>query len=112
MKKYEALVIFPPQVTVSVLDGGKNDFEEVLSKFQGKIVNRLDMGRRPLGYPIKKVTEGHVVAFTFELAPENVDALKKALQLEEGILKFSLVKKTADIPLATLPQSAHPTERR
>ena len=94
MKQYEGLIIYPSQAASDALGGGKNTFEEVLKKFNGKVSNRTELGRRSLGYPVKKSREGYCVAFTFELSPEKVDAFRRALQLTEDILTFTIVTKS------------------
>jgi len=90
LKTYEAVVIFPPEA--SGLDG-KTVFEDLVKKNEGKILNRLEMGKRFLGYSVKKTKEAYVVAFDFELAPSKVDALKRLLDLNEDIIKYTLVVK-------------------
>ena len=92
MNTYEALVIFPSQGVIDVLQEGKNPFEETVKKCEGKILNRTDLGKRPLGYKVKKANEGHFTSFTFELPPAKVDALKGLLNLIEDILKYTIVK--------------------
>ena len=93
METYEALVIFPSQAAAEPLSDGKNAFEEAVKKHEGKILNRSELGRRPLGYPVKKSREGYFAAFDFELSPAKVQPLTHALRLSEAILKFTLVKK-------------------
>ena len=90
MKTYDALVIFPPEVTG--LDG-KNAFEDLVKKNDGKILNRTEMGKRFLGYTVKKAKEGYFVAFDFELNPDRVDALKRLLDLSEDVIKYTITVK-------------------
>ncbi len=93
MKTYEALVIFPFQMGLEGHQDQKNVFEEIIKKHEGKVLNRNEIGRRPLGYPIKKSKEGYFVSFVFELSPDQVEAFKRSLQLAEEILKFTIVVK-------------------
>ena len=93
MKMYEALVIFPFQTGLELQQGVKNAFEEAVKKHEGKIVNRTEMGRRLLGYRIKKANEGYFVSYAFELTPDKAEALKKSIQLSEDILKCTIVCK-------------------
>ncbi len=93
MQIYEALVVFPSQAAAEPLSDGKNAFEEAVKKHEGKILNRSELGRRPLGYVIKKSREGYFAAFDFELSPEKVQTLAHALRLSEAVLKFTIVKK-------------------
>lgn len=106
MKKYEALVIFPPSVTG--LDG-KNSFEELVRKNGGNITNRVEMGKRFLGYTVKKSKEGYIAGFDFELSPEKVIELRRLLDLSEDILKYTLVLKEKNKAAAKL---GAPAEKR
>ena len=105
MKTYEALIIFPSQTLVEGLQGGgKNGFEEVIKKHEGKVVSRTELGKRFLGYPVKKAREGYVVSFVFELSPEKMEGFKRSLQLAEDILKFTITIK----PKVTFTRSVRP----
>ena len=116
MRTYEALIIFHPQTTGEILQGDKGVFEEAIKKHEGKILNRIEVGKRSLGYSIKKSKEGYCVAFLFELLPAKMDAFKRSLQLAEEILKFTLVQKSkADLIRQAKPapvQTAQTAERR
>ena len=93
MKSYEALIIFPAQFLGESLQDRKNIFEDIVKKHEGKITNRNELGRRPLGYTVKKQKEGSFVSFVFELEPSKADAFRRSLQLTEEILKFTITKK-------------------
>lgn len=105
MKTYEALVIFPFQTGIEGHESQKNTFEELIKKHDGKVLNRNEIGRRPLGYPIKKSREGYFVSFAFELSPDKVEAFRRSLQLTEEILKFTIVIK----PKVDFARYAKPT---
>ena len=93
MKRYEALVITPSAAGQEGSSGSKSVFEAVLQKQGGKVLAHNDMGKRVLGYEVKKMKEGHAAAYDFELLPANVDPLRRSLQLSDGILKFMIVVK-------------------
>jgi len=105
---YEALVIFPPQGPADLLQAGKNPFEETVKKFEGKILNRVDLGKRVLGYRVRKSSEGHFACFNFELAPAQMDAFRSSLNLIEDILKYTIVKLVKN-PKAELFRPAKPS---
>ena len=113
MEKYEALIIFPSQAAAEPLSEGKNPFEEAIKKFEGKVINRSELGRRSIGYPIKKAREGYFAAFDFELTPDKVEPLTRALRLTETILRFTIVKKRKQrvrrIKTSSKPVTTHRT---
>lgn len=92
MKIYEAVVIYSPQLT-EVLQQGKSIFEAAVQKLGGKVLHVTDLGKRYLSYSVKKFKEGYGCVFDFELKPDQVQALKHALQLTDSILKFIVVVK-------------------
>lgn len=106
MKKYDSLIIFPPATTG--LDS-KNSFEELVKKNGGSISNRTEMGKRFLGYPVKKSKEGYVVAFDFELEPAKMVELRRSLDLSEDILKYTIVVREKNRAAAKL---GAPAEKR
>ena len=93
MKAYEALVIIPPQLAGEALDRTKSIFEEAVKKHSGSVTNRFEIGRRPLGYAIKKSKEGFVTTFDFQLDPAQAGELAKTLRLAEDIIKFTIIEK-------------------
>ena len=90
MKIYEAVVVYPVQTAGDVHQEGKSPFEDAVKKLGGKISGRIEIGRRPLGYVIKKAREAIFVAYTFEVLPENVAPLKRELRLSENVLSSTI----------------------
>lgn len=105
MRKYEGLFIFPPEGTSGSLKDQKRRLEEALRRFGGRIVQQNEWGRRPLGYALKKFREGEVVLWHFEIDPAQLAEFRKALALEETLLKSTIVKLEG----SALP---HPEPRR
>ena len=121
MRTYETLILFPVNLPGESVQEGKSVFEDILKKHEGKIISRTELGRKFLGYTVKKQKEANLISFVFELTPSKVDAFKHALQLAEEILKFTLVQweKPAPAPqkrISKRPPSAtqavHAGEKR
>ncbi len=93
MRTYEIVSFFTPQMAGEVLQQGKSVMEAIVQKQGGKIINVTDLGKRMLGYRVKKMNEGYCLVFDCELEPSSVSGLKHALQLSEEILKFTVVTK-------------------
>ena len=58
----------------------------------GKIEKEDLWANRDLAYPIKKQTKGYYAHFQITADPKNAKGLDKALNLEEDILRFLLVR--------------------
>ena len=110
MKKYEILLMLPIHTGAELQQADTSAFETALTKQGGKILHRTDMGRRFLGYIVKKTKEAQIVSFDFELSPDKINELRRALLLEEGILKFTLiVKPKIGFPAPEKPRVVHRT---
>lgn len=93
MKKYEGLFIFPPEGAPQGPKGDEGQLEELIVRFGGRVFARNDWGRRPLGYSIKKFHEGRLLVWNFEMEGSQVGELKRALGLNERILKSSIFRQ-------------------
>lgn len=92
MRKYEGIFIFPPQEAPEASKAEEKHLEEIISRFGGRILERKDWGRRPLGYSVRKFREGRVLVWNFEVEAAQIGELLKALHLDEKILKTTIVK--------------------
>ena len=86
-------MIFSVQAAGEVPAGGRNVFEELVKQHEGTILNRTEVGKRTLGYRIRKATEGYVTIYHFDLNPDKMESLGRALQLEEGIVRCMISRK-------------------
>lgn len=91
-RKYEGLFIFTPEEGHDAAKGEEKRLEEAIARFGGKIFDKRDWGRRPLGYALGKFREARILNWNFELETHQVAELKKVLQQDEKILKSSIVK--------------------
>lgn len=92
MRRYEGLFIFPPEDAPEALKEEEKRLDEVLRRFGGRTLERKDWGRRLLGYKLQKNSEGRVVLWNFEMETQQVGEFRKALELDEKILRSYIVK--------------------
>ena len=100
-RKYEGLFIFPPEEGPDASKGEEKRLEEAISHLGGRVFERNDWGRRPLGYSLGKFREGRILHWNFEIETRQVAELKKALQLDDKILKSTIVKYEEPKPAPT-----------
>ena len=94
MKSYEGLFVFPPEATP---DGRKTqiqNLEEAIRKYSGTVVQKVEWGKRPLGYPIRKFREGYFILLDFQMESLRATEFRKAIQLQEDFLNFMITVKT------------------
>ncbi len=106
MKLYEGFFILPPDATNDARKTQITNLETSIQKFGGKIVQRIELGRKPIGYMLKKFREGYQVVVDFEMNPPSVQDLRKVLELQEDTLKYMV---TVKVPKPDLPQVAPKT---
>jgi len=92
MRKYEGLFIFPPEEAQEASKGEESRLEETITRFGGRVVERHDWGRRPLGFPIRRFREGRFLLWNFEMEGPQLGEFRKALELNEKLLKSMIVK--------------------
>ena len=110
MKKYEGLFIFPPEVTG---EGRKDPATEVtkwIEKFQGKVLQKTDLGKKTLGHPLRKYKDGKMFVFEFEMDPSRTQDFRKELELQENLLKYMVSVPPKKVTLPPLPAAAAPKE--
>ena len=98
MNKYEALFIFPPDEGPEASKNDETRLEETLTRFGGRIVDRQDWGKRPLGFALRKFREGRILHWNFELEGLKLADLRQQLQLNEKILKSSIFRAVIPKP--------------
>jgi ribosomal protein S6 len=91
MKKYDALYIF---VGIAKDDALEANLEKALAeveRFDGKILEKVSLGRRSFSRPMKKRDSGVYVKVRLELDPANVDALVKRYKLVEEVFRVQIL---------------------
>ncbi|HNX68167.1 MAG TPA: 30S ribosomal protein S6 [Candidatus Omnitrophota bacterium] len=90
MRKYEGLFVFPTEATG---EGRRDPIAEVtkwIEKFQGKILQKNDLGKKILGHMVGKYREGRMFVFEYEMDPSRAQEFRKELELQEGLLKYMI----------------------
>lgn len=92
MRKYELALVFPP-------DGEAKDREKLLGKVKeevekskGKIEKVDEWGKKQLSFPMKHYQEGLFFLLEFSLPPESLSGLERKIKLEEGFIRYLLVR--------------------
>jgi ribosomal protein S6 len=111
MKKYEGLFIFPPEISGESHKDPAAEVVKWIEKFQGKVIQKTDLGKRTLGHMIGKYKDGRTFVFEFEMDPTRAQDFRKELELQENLLKYMvsvLAKKPALSPLPVAPAATTP----
>ena len=98
MTKYEGLFIFPPEEGPDASKADETKLEEAITHLGGRVVDRQDWGRRPLGYALRKFREGRMLLWNFEMEGRQLAEFRRALGLNEKVLKSTIVKPVTPKP--------------
>ncbi|GEM_PF-2436624 len=98
-RKYEGLFVFPPEETPDACKEDEKRLDEAIRRLGGKVLDRTEWGRRTLGYPLRKLHEGRMILWNFEMDTHQLGELRRVLQLDEKILKSTIVKKQEPKPV-------------
>ena len=93
MRLYESVVILNPHVTEEQVRGCVAKLEEIFKKYDAKLVNKVEWGRKSLGFRIKKQDEGFYLLVEFESDPSKVSEIQYAFRLADFILYSSVFVK-------------------
>lgn len=93
MKSYEGLFVFPPDATPDAAKSQQKNLDDLIVKFKGQITQKQEWGKKPLGYILKKFTEGHMFVYDFQMDPSQATDFRKALELQEDLLKYMITLK-------------------
>lgn len=90
MRNYEALLLLDPSLSAESVNDGLNKFEEILKKRKGSIQQRIERGKKKLGYEIKKKKDAIVYTVLFELDPAKLREVEFDLRLVPEVSRFRM----------------------
>ena len=92
MRDYELALVIDPDLTASNQKKLLTEFKTFIKNLEGKVVAEEKWGKKELGYPIKKKELGVYFFWQLSLPEDKPGELDKKLRVEEGILRFLLIK--------------------
>ncbi len=97
MRVYESVVILNPHNTEEQVRGCVAKLEEILKKFNSKIVNKVEWGRKPLGFQVAKLSEGYFLLIEFESDPSAIKDIQYSFRLADFILYSTIFVKSKGV---------------
>ena len=92
MNKFEAILLFSPELSSQSLTNEIDNFKKIISSNSGKFVNEEDWGLRELSYNINKFKKAFYKFYQLEISGNNIDSIKKILNQSENILRHLFIK--------------------
>jgi small subunit ribosomal protein S6 len=95
LRKYEVMLILPPEADDRVVQGVTDRISQVLEAQGGKVGAVNKWGKRRLAFQIRRQSEGFYVVAEFEAEPETVKELDRVLALVDDVIRFKVVVRAA-----------------
>ena len=92
MKKYEAVIIFVPELEDEARNALLERFKGIIEA-NGTISNIDEWGMRKLAYEINYNTEGYYVVMDFEAAPEAVKEMDRVAKISDKVMRHMIVRE-------------------
>lgn len=86
-KQYECLIIINDIISDEEKKKASNKIKQIFSKFQVKVLKKVEWGRKTLGYPINKTKLGIYFIYYINVETNAIAELRTLFGYEEHILK-------------------------
>lgn len=92
MNNYQLTLVLKTDLDEKDRKGILDSVTKRLTGEDGKVKKEDLWGNKDLAYKIKKQTKGYFAHYEIEADPKNAKGIDKALQVEENIIRFLLVR--------------------
>ncbi len=100
MNKFEAVLLYSPELSSQSLTNEIDIFKKMISSNSGKLITEEDWGLRELSYNINKFKKAFYKFYQLEISGNDIDSIKKNLNQSENVLRhlFIKVNKHQELP--------------
>ena len=92
MNKFEAVLLFSPDISSQILSKEEEKFQDQIKKSDGLIISTEDWGLRDLSYNIKNFKKSFYKFYQIEMNGNYIQDIKKNLTQNEKILRHLFIK--------------------
>jgi small subunit ribosomal protein S6 len=103
-RKYEALMIFAPEVGNEGAEELVQRAREFVTGQNGRVLRANRWGWRDLAFELKGRTKGYYLLLEFAGLPQVAAELDRRLNLIDSVLKFQTIKREDQVDPASLPE--------
>jgi len=93
MRNYEAMFIFKPTLSDEKLEKEIKSVQKIMKDCGTEKIEYINMGKKTLAYPIKKINEGLYVNYNFKTLPASISKIKTELRHRKDIMRFIIFLK-------------------
>lgn len=100
MNKFEAVLIFSPDLSNTMMSKEEDKFSSKIESEKGKIISTEDWGIRDISFIINNYKKAFYKFYQIEIDSVKIENIKKTLSQNEKILRylFITVNKHAELP--------------
>jgi small subunit ribosomal protein S6 len=93
MRDYELTLIVDPDLTSEKQKKLQEKIKKIIADLKGEVKKTTEWGKKELAYPIKKKDMGYYFLWNIKLPSSAAFALESKLKLEEGLMRYLLVRR-------------------
>ena len=98
-QRYETVYIFDSSLDEPAINDKLTRFHALLTKDgKGTVSNVSHLGKRTMQFKIKKKDTGYYVVAEFEAAGDLLPEYERAVKLDEGVLRYLVVRASREQP--------------
>ena len=101
------MYILRPDIAEEEVNKHIENYNKLLEKMGGKVLDSQMRGKRRLAYPIAKNREGIYVQLSHQGDGQHIEKIEKAMRLSEDVIRYMTIKQ--DGPLPTPKPKTTPT---
>lgn len=92
MRHYEIMFLVHPDQSDQV-PAMVERYEGIISKHDGIIHRKEDLGRRQLAYPINDAHKAHYILLNVEISLEVLEEIKNAFKFNDAIIRNQIIRQ-------------------
>lgn len=112
MPTYETLFITPPNLGEDEENVTVETLAQVVTEGGGSMIANDRMGRRRLGYPIRKFDDGVYVRFLYDSESDVPKELERRIRLSDRVLRSMTVRLGMEWAVAAKEEAVREAQRR
>tara|TARA_Y100000589_G_C26718495_1_gene452804 strand:+ start:34 stop:489 length:456 start_codon:yes stop_codon:yes gene_type:complete len=95
---YETMYILRPDIAEEEVTKHIENYNKILEKNGGKVLDSQMRGKRRLAYTISKHREGIYVQLSHQGDGQHIAKIEKAMRLSEDVIRYLTIKQEGPLP--------------
>ena len=92
MNFYEHTLVAKQDLSSSEVEGIENKYNDIINKFEGKVIKIEKWGLLSFAKKIKNYNKGFYIHYKFEGSSQTLDEIKKNITIDNSVLRHLTIK--------------------